>query len=310
MELLASVAVPATCGELVQGTLDGIPCLVSCPIDRYSTAEIRLKPTPGWDMPCDAPKAVAALHAGLVHLGGTTWVGQLRLFSDLPRGRGYGSSTADIGATLYALGQALGRSVVPEQMARLAVSVEPSDSTVLPGLALFDHRRGRLHEGLGPAPPLTVVVIDPGGEVDTLTFNRMNHREALSRLAFQHREAFSLLREGLREGNCEAVGEAATLSARVHQDILYNPLLEPVLAMAREVGAIGVCRAHSGTLLGLLLAPGQADPSAVAAFAARRLPGSVAVRPQHLLDGGPRYWLGDSHLPREKETNLKPAVAT
>ncbi len=310
MELLASVAVPATCGELVQGTLDGIPCLVSCPIDRYSTAEIHLKPTPGWDMPCDAPKAVAALHAGLAYLGGATWAGQLRLLSDLPRGRGYGSSTADIGATLYALGQALGRSVVPEQVARLAVSVEPSDSTILPDLALFDHRRGRLHESLGPAPPLTVVVIDPGGEVDTLTFNRMNHRETLSRLAPQHREAFSLLREGLGEGNCEAVGEAATLSARAHQDILYNPLLEPVLAMAREVGAIGVCRAHSGTLLGLLLAPGQADPSAVVAFAARRLPDSVAVRPQRLLDGGPRYWLDNSHPPRENETNLKPAVAT
>lgn len=309
MEQLASVAVPATCGELVQGSLDGIPCLVSCPIDRYSIAEIRLNPTPGWEVPHDAPKAVAALNAGLAHMRGVTWAGRLRLLSDLPRGRGYGSSTADIGATLYALGKALGRPIVPEQVARLAVSVEPSDSTIFPGLALFDHRGNRLHEGLGPAPPLAVVVIDPGGEVDTLTFNRMHHRETLRRLASQHREAFGLLREGLRDGNCEAVGEAATLSARVHQDILYDPLLEPVLAMAREVGAVGVCRAHSGTLLGLLLAPGRTDPSAVAALVARRLPDSVAVSPHRLLDGGPRYWMDISHPPRENETNLKSTVA-
>ncbi len=138
----------------------------------------------------------------------------------------------------------------------------------------------------------------------------MNHRETLRRLASQHREAFSLLREGLREGNCEAVGEAATLSTCVHQAILPNPLLESVLAIAREVGAIGVCRAHSGTLLGLLLAPGRADPSAVATFVARRLPDSVAVSPHRLLDGGPRYWLDISHPPHENETNLKPAVAT
>jgi len=309
MEPLASVAVPATCGELVQGSLDDIPCLVSCPIDRYSIAEIRLKPTPGWEVPHNAPKAVAALNAGLAHMRGATWAGRLRLLSDLPRGRGYGSSTADIGATLYALGQALRRPIGPDQVARLAVGVEPSDSTIFPGLTLFDHRGDHLHECLGPAPPLAVVVIDPGGEIDTLTFNRMNHQEPLCRLASQHREAFGLLREGLREGNCEAVGKAATLSACAHQDILYNPLLEPVLAMAREVGAIGVCRAHSGTLLGLILDPGRADPSAVAALVARRLPDSVAVSPHRLLDGGPRYWMDISHPPRENEINLKPTVA-
>lgn len=310
MDPLASVAVPATCGELVQGTLDGIPCLVSCPIDRYSIAEIYLKSTPGWEFPHNAPKAVAALKAGLAYMGGATWAGRLRLLSDLPRGRGYGSSTADIGATLYAMGKALDRPIVPEQVARLAVGVEPSDSTIFPGLALFDHRRNRIHEGLGPAPPLAAVVIDPGGEIDTLTFNRMNHQEPLRRLASQHREAFGLLGEGLREGDCEAVGRAATISACAHQDILYNPLLEPVLEMAREVGALGVCRAHSGTLLGLLLDPDRADPSAVTALVARRLPGSVTVRPHRLLDGGPRYRMDISHPPPyENETHLKPPVA-
>jgi len=257
----------------------------------------------------DAPKAIAALHAGLAHLGGMAWAGRLRLLSDLPRGRGYGSSTADIGATLYALGKALGRPIAPKQVARLAVGVEPSDSTIFPGLTLFDHREGRRHEDLGPAPPLAVVVIDPGGQVDTLTFNRMNHRDTLRRLASQHREAFGLLREGLREGNCEAVGEAATLSACAHQDILYNPLLEPVLATAREVGALGVCRAHSGALLGLILDPDRADPSAVTALVARRLPDSVAVSPHRLLDGGPRYWMDTGHPPRENEINLKPTAA-
>jgi L-threonine kinase len=310
MEPLASVAVPATCGELVQGTLDGMPCLVSCPIDRYSVAQIEQKSTPGWEVPGDASKAVAAFYAGLAYLGGMRQGGRLRLISDLPRGRGYGSSTADIGAALYALGQALGRPMAPDQVARLAVSVEPSDGTIFHGLALFDHRDASFHERLGPAPPLSVVVIDPGGEVDTLAFNLMDHRESLVRLAAQHREAFGLLREGIRTGNCEAVGQAATLSARVHQDILPNPLLEPILAMAREVGALGVCRAHSGTLLGLLLAPGRADLSAVAAFLAGRLPDSVAVSPHRLLDGGPRYWLDISHPARKNETNLKPTVAT
>lgn len=289
---MSYAGLPATCGELVQGTLDGMPCLVSCPIDFYSVAEIHLNPAPGWDIPHDAPKAGAALRAGLARLGGGAAGGRLRLVGDVPRGRGYGSSTADIGATLYALGQALGQSLAPEQVAGLAVAVEPSDSSIFPGLTLFDHRRGRFHEGLGPAPPLAVVVIDPGGEVDTLAFNQIDHRRTLARLASQHRQAFNLLRQGLKEGDWRAVGEAASLSARVHQAVLPNPLLEPVLALGRQVGALGLCRAHSGTLLGLLLDPVGSDLPAVVALVASQLPDTVSVKRYSLVSGGPRYGTG------------------
>lgn len=36
----AVAAIPATCGEFVQGIWQGQPCLVSCPIDQYSTATV------------------------------------------------------------------------------------------------------------------------------------------------------------------------------------------------------------------------------------------------------------------------------
>jgi L-threonine kinase len=288
----ARVALPATCGELVQGTLDGIPCLVSCPIGRYSMAEVRLRPGPGWDAPPDAPKAAAALRGGLAYLGRSGSGGRLRLVTDLPRGRGYASSTADVGATLFALGQAMGQPLTSEEVAQLAVGVEPSDSTLFPGLTLFDHRGGGFHECLGPAPSLSVVILDPGGEVDTLAFNRVDHRGTLRRLAPEHRRAFALLREGLEQRDWEALGEATTLSACAHQAILPDPLLEPALALARKVGALGVCRAHSGTLLGLLLDPVHADVPAIVDFVAHRLPDGVSVACHPLVDGGPRYNVG------------------
>jgi L-threonine kinase len=294
-------AVPATCGELVQGTLDGVPCLVSCPIDIYSVAEVRLlclpvpqaasqtgSASPGrqcWQVPADRPKAVAALRAGLRHLGheSGTW---LRLSSPLPPGRGYGSSTADVGATLYALGRACGRDILPAEAARLAVSIEPSDSSLFPGLTLFAHRSAGFHETLGWAPPLRLIVIDPGGEVDTLAFNDIDHKEALRRLALGHREAFELLRHSLRQSDWHGLGGAATLSASLHQTILHNPWLEQVLALAGQVGALGVCRAHSGTLLGILLDP-AADVASSAAYVARRLPPEMAVHTHRLVGGGP-----------------------
>jgi L-threonine kinase len=284
----ARVALPGTCGELVQGTLDGEPCLISCPIDYYSIAEVRFQPWGGWTVPAYAPKTYAALQAGLAYLGRTASGGYVRLQTELPRGRGYGSSTADIGATLYALGQAAGRELVPSEVARLAIHVEPSDSSLFPGLALWDHRYGRWYEELGAAPALMVVVLDPGGVVDTLAFNQLDHREVLRQLAPQHREAFTIVREGLQQRNLEAIGAAATLSAKVHQAILASPLLEPTLSLACDVRALGVCRAHSGTLLGLLLDPQEADVPAITALATRRFAPAVTVFSRPLVSGGLR----------------------
>jgi L-threonine kinase len=90
----ARASLPATCGELVQGTLGGQPCLVSCPIGRYSLAEVQLDAGSGWKTPDNAPKSTAAIQAGLAYVGRPDLGGQLRLVSDLPRSRGYGSSNA------------------------------------------------------------------------------------------------------------------------------------------------------------------------------------------------------------------------
>lgn len=289
MENYTTVALPATCGELVQGALNGIPCLVSCPIDRYSVAKIRLLPEPSWQFPHDTPKAVAALRAGLSYLDREGLGGQLWLETDIPRGRGYGSSTADVGATLFALGAALEQPLSAAEASQLALSVEPSDSTLFPGLALFDHREGTLFQEWGAAPPLKVVVLDPGGMVDTLAFNQLDHRENLIRLAPIHQEAFALLHDGLMKKDWRAIGEAATLSTLAHENILPNPLLEIALALAHNVGALGVCRAHSGTILGLLLDPTYTDVQRATNFIANRIPYEVSVSDYLLVDGGPRY---------------------
>lgn len=296
-QVTVRVALPGTCGELVQGTLDGTPCLVSCPIDLYSTAELTVCGQAGWQTPDDAPKATAALRAGLEYLarrdsGDIAPGGRLTLISSLPRGRGYASSTADVGAALYALGEACGRSLTSPEAARLAVGVEPSDSTVFEGLALFDHRTGSFYRLLGPAPALSLIVIDPGGQVDTLTFNRADHRPALRRLATQHREAFEMLANGLQRGDWAAVGQAATLSAKCHQAILPSPLLDRVSSLARQVEALGVCRAHSGTILGLLLSPEQADIDGAVCVVRRSLPNNISVSVHRLVDGGPRVVQG------------------
>jgi L-threonine kinase len=284
----ATVGIPLTCGELVQGLWEGTPALVSCPIDRYHRAHVRLDDRGFWELPDEAPKAATALETGIARLRGQVG-GVLKLDSPAPRGRGYGTSTADIAASLYALGEALRQPFTPADIAQIAVGVEPSDSTIFPELTLFTHRDGTNHQVWGTAPPLSVILLDPGGEVDTLAFNQRDIGAALSRLESIHKEAFSLLQIGLRERDWEAVGKAASLSAIAHQGILFSPLLETAVRLCNQIDALGVCRAHSGTILGLILDPSQIDIFSATTYIQENVHPAVSVCHHHIVGGGPRY---------------------
>lgn len=282
------VAVPGTCGELVQGTLDGIPCLVSCPIASYSVAEVQYGLGSGWSLHPDVAKTRMALCYGLEYLELSGSGGRVHLYSDLPHGRGYGSSTADIGATLFALGHATGHALQPAEVAHLALRVEPTDGSLFPGWVLWDHRGGQIYEEFGAPPLLSVIVLDPGGEVDTIAYNQQIHTPILQSLAAQHREAFALLQEGIKHGDATAIGAAATLSAVTHQKILLNPLLDLALSLAQNIGAVGVCRAHSGTIIGLLVDPHDTDISFACTLARQRCPQTVKIYGLSVISGGPR----------------------
>jgi L-threonine kinase len=284
---MATASFPLTCGEWVQGLYNEKPALVSCPIDIYARAEVRIDAAGPWQFPAEASKAVSALEAGCRRLG-FAGGGVLELESNPRIGRGFGTSTADIAACLYALGIELGASLEPELIAEIAVGIEPSDSTIFPGLTLFDHRRAAYHQTWGTAPPLNVVLLDPGGMVDTIQFNQLDHQEKLNQQASIHQEAFNLLRLGLQESNWQALGQAASLSAKAHQEILNNPLLEKAFQLADQIGALGVCRAHSGTILGLILDPNKEDPFKASRYVVRQLPATVKISCHRLVDGGPR----------------------
>lgn len=245
---------PGTCGELVQGALDGVDFLVTCPVDLYSTVEVRLINGSGsWDCPPGYEKTLRAVQETSRRLGHPRAGGFIRVESPLPRGKGMASSTADVAAACLATARALGEWLDPHTIADIALGIEPTDGLMYRGIALFDHRRGLLRQPLGMPPPLEILVVDAGGEVDTKGFNQ---RPDLDRLNQDKepavREALALVAEGIRKGDPSLVGRGATLSARSHQTILGKPGLEEFIALAREAGAVGVNVAHSGTVLGLL----------------------------------------------------------
>jgi L-threonine kinase len=285
-----AAAFPGTCGELFQGTIDGVPCLVSCPVDRMARLQLTLGEGTGLDVPPAMSKTRRAIESVLEEhpFEGSIRIDRLR---GLPEGKGFASSTADILAGLYAIAELSGTVLSPEQATRTALAVEPTDSIAWPGLALLDHREGRIMEFLGAPPPLAVLVVDEGGIVNTEEFNRRDCRDILTSLAPMHREAFSLLKEGIRKGDPEETGEAASLSAEACRLVLEKPLLDKCRTLARTLGGYGVCVAHSGTLYGILLPLPLLDAGereAVLKAAMHALPEAAEIRLHTLVPGGAR----------------------
>ena len=140
---------PGTCGELAQGVLDGTPVMATCPIDLFSTATVELLEGTGRVRgPVRMPKACRAVELTLTLMGRSDVDARLSIENPLPHRKGMASSTADIVAAIGATAAALNAEISIFQQAELALSIEPSDGVMLPGIALFDHRGGRIARSL------------------------------------------------------------------------------------------------------------------------------------------------------------------
>jgi len=283
-----TVAIPGTCGELVQGwsTDWNEPVLVSCPITLYNRVRVQLRPYPEISTYGDTdvyPKSHRAARLLLDCVGRPDLGAEIHLSSDLWPGRGMASSTADIVGVMTGLSIALGRAIPSGNLARLACQIEPSDSTMFAGLTALAYRGTARYREFGPAPPLPLLMLDTGHAVDTLSYNARLDLAQVRQLAPTTQVALELLNQGLSSRDPATIGAAATLSALSYQAVNYNPLLEQVLTWAKTTGALGVVRAHSGSVVGLLYGI-QTDLTEPALWLTSRFEGSIQAT--YLAPGG------------------------
>lgn len=251
-------------GELLQGVFEGSDGrlhrgLVTLPLPAMrTTATYRPKSgVPIETFPTDKAKAKRAAILALRHLGYPQSGGDLAIESSIPVGFGYGSSTADVVATIRAVASAAGVFLRKSTIAMLAVRAETaSDSTVFDEEAvLFAQREGVLLEALGGSfPPLYVLGLSSGGDeaVDTLAHPPARYSDpeihtfqvlrGLARHAIEHQDA-------------DLLGRIATASARISQRYLPKARLENAIALTHRHQACGVQVAHSGSLIGILVDP-------------------------------------------------------
>ena len=227
-----TVKVPGSCGEFVQGMLNGEPFLITCPVNLFTTVTISDESDEqiglGW-------KAEAMLNKILEYLGSKTFDFGIALESELPIGKGMASSSADIAAVGKATALALGNDLKAEEIAGLAASIEPTDGVFYDGIVVMNPLNGQILSRINPQPGYKIAVFDFGGNVDTLDFKRRSNFN-LAELP----DRFDL--------------NMATASALANQEILPKPQLEDIIHLANSFGALGVTTAHTGTVIGVIFA--------------------------------------------------------
>lgn len=249
-----------TFGELLQGQLagSGRDFLVTLPIPRGSKATFRLD-LDGDLVTVQPPGKSKSLRVArdLLACRGVRVGGLLTVESELPEGKGFSSSSADLVATARAVGEAIGYVPGPPEIEALLRPIEPTDGVMYEGAVAFLHREVRLLARLGPLPQLTIVSVDEGGSVDTIAFNQ-RPKPFTNGDRWEYERLLDTLVVAVDAGDAEAIGHVATRSALLNQRLNPKRTLHRMRAISEAVGALGVAVAHSGTAIGLLL--DDADP--------------------------------------------------
>ncbi len=241
---------PGSCGELVQGIINGINFHITCPINRYSRVTASVTKDGSIKIPDGLEKARAAAKKTLELIGIPHGV-EIEIKSDIPRGKGMASSTADIAAVVVAVSELFASPVSAKEITDVALSIEPTDGTFFDGIVAFDHLAGRMFEKVGDALPLEIIVLEPPEFLDTVAFNKKK-RAAADAEELLTKEAFEMAVQGIRTKDLHLVGKAATLSSILNQRLLAKPVLNNVIDVCKRKGGLGVNVAHSGTVMGIL----------------------------------------------------------
>lgn len=266
---------PGTCGELAQGVLpDGTPFVVTCPIDRGTTIEVTLSDAAAFEI-VGVPSGRTRLHQALLRTAELVELEPCRISishdTALPIGKGMASSTADIVAASRALAAAAGVALSPEEVATLAVAIEPSDAVMYAGIVAADRRTGVPIRAWDWWPSFTVVAVIPPTTFATADACLAGQ----ARFADDYASLLGRLDEAVARRDEGAFARVATRSAELGQPAVANPTFGLLAGQSERLGALGVCAAHTGTVAGLLFPrtrAGEADAAGACDALATALP--------------------------------------
>ncbi len=233
-------------GEWLQGRLgpEGPVVLVTLPCERLG-ASISLERADGSRPDIPSPLSASVTCAFLRALGVETPEAGIEVVADAKPGAGAGMSTA----MLLALARAIGIGASPEALANACLVAEGAVDPLMmdsPETLLWASREARALHSM-PRPPAFAVV---GGFLGapTQTVPEDSRFSDISDLVPSWMAA-------AEAGDRIELARIATDSAE-RTTALRGPTDDRTAALAQDLGALGWCRAHTGSARGLLFEPG------------------------------------------------------
>ena len=245
---------PASCGEFVQGIVKDKEYLSSYAIDRYSIVTLEERIEDVKKGPLKARKAIEEVFKyfnlpkkELKHIS-------IDINSEIPISKGMASSTADIGATIKATLNLIGKNLDEYEISRLATKIEPTDSIYIKENTIFNPLDANVIKKLGVLDTGKVLILEPN---ETLSTKYIRKKENYNQLKKQNKYiieyAFKLLEEGIKKKDLNLIGQACNISSIANENIHKKKYLNEIMDISKEYGAYGVNIAHSGTVVGILL---------------------------------------------------------
>ena len=245
---------PASCGEFVQGVLDNEEYLSSYAINLFSVATLEEGKEVIHTGPKKSRRAMELVFEKFNIPVDESKKISLNINSQIPIGKGMASSTADIGATINATLSMLGKTLTGEEISKLAVKIEATDSLLLNRHSIFNPLTADIKKYMGGISNAKVVILEPDDILDTKSI-RMTPNYRMYKMQNKEiiKESFSLLDEGLARNNLSLVGKACTYSSLANENIHKKPFLKEIIEISDKFGCYGVNIAHSGTVIGILM---------------------------------------------------------
>lgn len=225
-------------GEFFQGRMGSEGPVVQVTVP-FAALGVEVVAEPGVFAVDGADEAVA--RAFFEALGGVPDF-RFRVTFEAPSGTGAGMSTA----ALLALAEAAGLDASLEALLAAEGAVDPL-MLEAPGDVLWASREARVVRTFGPVPEFAVV----GG-----FFGPPEQADAADGHFADVSDIVDFWAEAVARGDRAALAGIATEAAR-RTTALRGPEGDPTEQLARDLGALGIVRAHTGSARGLLFAPGK-----------------------------------------------------
>jgi len=238
---------PGSCGELIQGNIQGRDMLISFPVDLFTTVRL---------YECKNPASRNRFHksstllSNMLERWGYAWLDRqldIEIESSIPRGKGFASSTADLCGVYICLLKLLRRKYDTKEAMEEFIRIEPTDSILFREMTLFDYKEGKRFSSIGPYMKFHILAFEGSRIVDTQEFNR----KVLPRLGYLD-DIIPDVRQAVDISDISGISKASSISIKRNMSRVPYEIFSSIEDLRLKTGGLGIIGGHSGDLLGIV----------------------------------------------------------